>query len=645
MTLVTLFLTTLCAPAESMIEDFAGGIDAWGVMLQYGDWQHSIASADAGALRIDYDWTAEGTTHVVYYKAVDLDLSWASSVSFEVKGAGDPVMVFLFLIDDRDRHRIYGPHGANHDFHSGYGEPHTCTADLERDRAVADTGVDLSRIRRVGLMLNQNGRRKGTVWLDNVRYAESAGAATLSPAAITPNGDGVYDSVTIEVRPPRGSTFTVEVLDDAGRVVATPAKERPAERGRMTVEWDGRADDRALPAGTYTVRTTCRGEEVAVVEKELTIVERPAWPPVTYEAAPVFPVGVWFEGAPSMAGYATDPAGAKVYYDRAFADLKAHHFDTVAVPNCPESLWETLLESAGRNGINVILEVQPLVALVSRPEPVSEAEAYEVCRRVHEKIGGFRSLLRYQIRDEPPYWMIPNWLLVQRIMAAIDPTRPTFSCFCHPDSLTRLAATATLSEAVFDVYPLRQGTPPQTLGGFLPTFGVFKQAAGRNRLWAVIQSFGITHEPNSWRYPTPEELRAQVYLSLAEGAQGVFFFIYSHMPGYLDGLVAADGTPQPLYATAAELANQLQRLAPLLLELKTAEPVSFEGDARVGSFTDSRGRRVLIVASTRPDRAVSVTVDTAGAWRDALSGESITARDGRLTVSLAAGAGCVLTME
>jgi hypothetical protein len=160
----------------------------------------------------------------------------------------------------------------------------------------------------------------------------------------------------------------------------------------------------------------------------------------------------------------------------------------------------------------------------------------------------------------------------------------------------------------------------------------------------VLQAFAVPQP--SWRYPTPEELRAVTYLSLAAGTKGVFYFIYQYMPDYLWGMKdPLTGEEQPIWATATALAGELGRLAPLLLSATLGEPVTVEGDARVGSLVAQDGRRVLVVASTSP--GVPATARLHGVpsrlWADVLSGEPFEAGgDGVLSVLLAPGAGWVL---
>jgi hypothetical protein len=164
-------------------------------------------------------------------------------------------------------------------------------------------------------------------------------------------------------------------------------------------------------------------------------------------------------------------------------------------------------------------------------------------------------------------------------------------------------------------------------------------------MWAVLQSFA---KPDAWRYPSPEELRAVTYLSLAAGAKGIFYFLYQTMPKHsekLDGLINVDGSPRPLYNTAETLARELGKLAPLLMSLKPAEQTAeISGPARAGSFKDSEDNPVLIVASARPGETVTVSVTTPepGTWKDALTGEVFTVKNGEIAVPLAPGAGRIL---
>ena len=632
-----------------LIDSFDTSVDAWRPEMQYGSVDGCKASRGtgvkgSGALRIDFDFRSQGTNHIVYARDLARDLSGAAGLSFEVKGAGGNAKVFLFLWDSKGQHVAYGPHGSNRDFYTSYPDWHRCRLSFELDRPAEGGDVDIGSIRRIGIMLNQNGVKKGTVWIDNLAIEDVHASLQTEPNQISPNEDGVRDALQITVSAPTGTAVKVEVRDSAGKLLSVLAEDVDLDMRRSELTWDGQGKIGAVPNGTYTIKAIFKGVENAQFTQKVIVDTSHKWPPLRYSAKPFFPIGVWFEGNPKWGGYAATPAAAKQYYDRCFVDLVAHGFNTVVAPNCPESLWETLLQCAQKRGIKVVLEISSLVALVG-PEPITESQVYSAAKRVYTKLGKYSSLVRYQIRDEPASALVPNWLLVQRILGAVDPTRPAFSCFCSSGSLTAVANATKLSEAVFDIYPLGAGAPQQTLGGFLAALDAFSEAARSNTPWPVLQAFA---KPDAWRYPKPEELRCMTYQALAAGAKGVFYFIYQSMPSHpekLEGLVDPEGRATPMYACATQLAQEMRTLAPLLMSCKPGgSPPNVQADARAGAFTENRGRSVLIVASSRPDSPVTARfkADSDAPWKDALTGELLTPRDQVLEVPLGPGCGRVL---
>lgn len=640
------------ASATTIIDDFEKGVGLWSPTLQYGQVANCKLGTGPGkggglGLQVDYALEAQGTNHILYARDVRLRLSGFETISFDVKGTGDPSCIFLFLFDSRGRFNNYGTHGSNRDFTTGYPEWHRLAVDLQRDQSCQGGDADLGDIVRVGLFLWSDRPARGTVWFDSL-VCENAGAhLRISPSEITPNGDGINDACTIVYVPPAEGRVTVEILDAGGDVVARLLEDAESERPGGRLSWDGRADGKPVRDATYTVRALFGSAQPVELKASVAVRNKPPVPPIRYDVKPFFPVGVWFEGGTGISGCPSDPAGARRYYEACFADLAAHGFNAVAVPNCPENLWTVLLDAAHKYGLRVSLEIGPLVGLVTSKQPLTEAAVEPVVRSVVDRIGKHPALMRYQILDEPPLWTIPNWIVVQRLLAQADPRHPAFSCFCDAAAMARLTADTSVSEAVFDIYPHSGATPTDTLGSFLPSLDRFLNAARGATSWAVLQAFAA---PDSvqWRYPTPTELRAVTYLSLAAGARGVFYFIYQHLPGYLQGLteIGPDLSLQrkPLFGPTVALARELRKLAPLLLTLKPARTsVEAEGDARVGHFVTPAGKPVLIVASTQPGKPVTVRIRTSRrSWTDALTGERLAAKSGVLLVALYPGAGRVL---
>jgi len=650
--LLALSFGLTCWADTLTLDDFSQSIEAWQPALRYGETEEVRVSLDEGvagsnALRIDYGFTGVGTNHVLYSREFSEGVGAAEKLAFSVRGAGDRVELFLFVFDSEGRMNNYGPHGQHPDFHSGYADWHRCEVNLDDDPAFQGGEADLQDIRKIGVFLWGMGPKTGSVWIDDLVMVEGEPRLTCLPAEISPNGDGVYDSAALRLRVPGEATAVVQVLDATGAVVDTPVSGEAVRGGALQVQWPPEQGAQAPAAGQYTVRATLTGGTETVLTANLTAIDLPPWPPIAYQAEPFFPVGVWFEGAPSMNRGGDTPQQARSYYDFCFSDMAAHGINAVAVPNCPESLWEALLQSAEEHGIKVCLEVGPLVGLVSRTDPATETEVAAAVETVVEKIGGYDSLLRYQIRDEPFDLMLPNWVLVQRILAAADPTRPAFSCFCSDSGLARLAERTTLSEAVFDIYPLRAADTPPTIGGFQSALDGFRRSSQGNPMWVVLQTFECP--PPSWRYPTAEEIRCMTYLSLAAGAKGVFFFIYQYMPDYLHGLIdPLTREPRPLYADVAKLAGELRKLAPLLLNARPGRPATHViGAVRVGSFETIEGKPLYIISNSEPGDEAEVTVfGVRGAqFTDALTGETVQAAEGKLQMTLGPGQGRVLVAK
>jgi hypothetical protein len=77
-----------------------------------------------------------------------------------------------------------------------------------------------------------------------------------------------------------------------------------------------------------------------------------------------------------------------------------------------------------------------------------------------------------------------------------------------------------------------------------------------------------TWAPNEMRVPGPDEMRYLVYTTLAYGAQGISYYIYS-CPNHLGGIANADGTPTPLYHALKVLNRDFVAIATQLQPLRS----------------------------------------------------------------------------
>lgn len=85
--------------------------------------------------------------------------------------------------------------------------------------------------------------------------------------AVSPNGDGRYDTLKLRFRLKRSTPVTVEVVNTDNEPVATLAQDRPATKYRQVrLEWDGRNDDgQYVKDGRYRLKFTLPDEGRSVV--------------------------------------------------------------------------------------------------------------------------------------------------------------------------------------------------------------------------------------------------------------------------------------------------------------------------------------------------------------------------------------------
>jgi flagellar hook assembly protein FlgD len=102
----------------------------------------------------------------------------------------------------------------------------------------------------VRIIANATGGRAATVEVP-LSVVRTIGRVTLDPAALTPNGDGRGDVLSISIPLTAAVQLAVRILRD-GRWVATPFT-GTAEAGMQTVTWDGTKRFGTAREGAYTV--------------------------------------------------------------------------------------------------------------------------------------------------------------------------------------------------------------------------------------------------------------------------------------------------------------------------------------------------------------------------------------------------------
>ena len=152
-------------------------------------------------------------------------------------------------------------------------------------------------------------------------------------------------------------------------------------------------------------------------------------------------------------------------------------------------------------------------------------------------------ILGWYGQDEPIFEHLARYLENKRWVNEHDPNHPYTSAM-HLDEIRGTAGKA-MEVMIPDIYSLRPGMP---LNDPIPMLAhetfcqqVMTQSGGR-RVWFMTQTFSNRH-PNkertlrlSSRYPTADEIRLDMYATLAGGANGIAFFIYNDLVSFLGGI-------------------------------------------------------------------------------------------------------------
>lgn len=329
----------------------------------------------------------------------------------------------------------------------------------------------------------------------------------------------------------------------------------------------------------------------------------------------VFPVGLWLdgrvEGINCPEGFhdvPNDTDEARTYYDRVFTDMVKRGFNIVVIPNTPPDYREILLTSADAAGIRVVLELAEAAwpgfggeYSIRHPEMITgEAKLRTYYEKIIPPLAKHPSLFAYQIIDEPQGVLFTRFGILTRLIADLDPAHPAFSCLCNESELGDAYKMGT-EMLIFDRYPFNDSVAPGTLNfsSQISLLDLIRTTASEAGIpfWNVVQACGSNA---GLRYPTDAELQANIYLSLACNAKGIFMFLYnSHsQQEKLEGLMDTNLSPRPLFAEATRLAKELNELSPLLLTLKPANSNVAVAKPVLGrAFQDPKGNTYVILVN------------------------------------------------
>ena len=190
-------------------------------------------------------------------------------------------------------------------------------------------------------------------------------------------------------------------------------------------------------------------------------------------------------------------------------------------------------------------------------------------------------ILGWYLADEPPVSWTNNFAQAGKFINARNSQQPAFTLSC---SREQLRAYAPLNRIIVtDCYPVM--TPVFRKGKFLKRdpWDVadwckdIDQIAPDKLHYLVLSC----HDFWSNALPTPAELRLQTFLGLANGADGLFYFMYSPPPYWLfkyikNGLVDPYGNPSELWEEVGLLGKRITPIGKMLMMSKSVDLPSLE---------------------------------------------------------------------
>jgi hypothetical protein len=139
--------------------------------------------------------------------------------------------------------------------------------------------------------------------------------------------------------------------------------------------------------------------------------------------------------------------------------------------------------------------------------------------------AGRRTLFAWYLFDEPDLNALSAgaYLQLAKLCRAAESRRPILLSVQSPDNYAAYVAGCDI--LAVDPYPIQHREPELNDLRRVPQWvEAARAAAGPRPVWAVMQAFFA--EPMWPRNPTPQELRAMVFMALNHGASGILFFSY-----------------------------------------------------------------------------------------------------------------------
>ena len=239
---------------------------------------------------------------------------------------------------------------------------------------------------------------------------------------------------------------------------------------------------------------------------------------------------------------------------------------------------ESELDTARRHGLRALL-THPLLAPASLDEPQKRAQLDALIERVRIH----PALYAYFLTDEPN---AAQFAALGRLVAHLRTRDPAhlayinlFPTYASNAQLGNTGSVVTAYQAHLRQF-IEQVKPGLLSydhyqfalrgdnGQYFLNLALVRRAALEVGLPFLQIVQASTWAPTVMRVPGPEEMRYLVYTTLAYGAQGISYYIYT-CPNHQGGIATADGTPTPLYHALKTLNREFVAIARELQPLRS----------------------------------------------------------------------------
>lgn len=316
-------------------------------------------------------------------------------------------------------------------------------------------------------------------------------------------------------------------------------------------------------------------------------------PPRPTPPCSFFPIGMYVAAERLADAWDATPAvhlgrPALETWRRDLDDMARHHINVVAIENTsaiPIETLRTMIRDGFDRGILTWASENGL-------PPEKDFAAWTLHRHAH--LRGEPGLLAWSLWDEPLAEDLPRWLRLKAILEAADPTHPILAV-THggPKGFERHAPAHA-----HDFYPiLTDAADPLSVGSMVRRY---VDAAGPAHIWFVQQAF----HGEGRRLPTPAESRLMTFAALANGAKGIFHFIYDHLTDPINNST-------PLWDEIGLTSARLAAIGPLLLDTKPVDPASWievDGKAASAVLVSPAGHAIAIVYNPSTTESADVRV-------------------------------------